>query len=391
MKALPSLCYLKYFLLHRIEMVIGCEIEIMRTELDASNKMTNIRKKTLRLQAARALSHHFRAEFEEIVENYMEDLAIASKKKPRYFPNSWIHRAKLHCLQPMVLSSALSERTIEILINELLYINNQPNVTYLIEIILAKHGPTVIEFLTDESLIPKLKSPAIKSIFVISCMQLRKEDAFTLLAENFFGIAEVKLEAIHDIIMPFTMGQNYGVRSNAQAAIILIYKHVKSIFGARESLIMSRIAKSCEIIGDSVKFKNSSKFLENLKQDFRLTLKFDYIWTVDVFYHHIPLLTKMSSEEVIIDEPCSGSGVDLKIDASKIKIAVENESEVLVMEDEIVAPIVSQPTTSGDNLQQKYLPHKYQIPGDKIMKMLPSIFQHVDKAKEFCLVRNLFL
>lgn len=326
--------------------------------------------KKLRLQAAQTLSENYPNEFPSIVEALMEDYSTASKKKPRYFPNSWIHRMKLHCLQPIVFSNSdLSERTIEILIEELLNINNQLNVTYLIEIILARHHPNIIEILKDDETVSRLKSPALKSIFAIAVMQLKMEDSCKLLDENFFGIAELKLETTHDIILPFAMGQNYGVRSYAQAAILMLFKHVKSQFGTRKSRVMARIAKSCEVISQSMKFKNAARFLEVLKKDFRFTLKFDKILMVDTFYHFIPHATNMPFEEVIKSSK--------KIDDLQFTIAeMENEPDGLVVSSELPLPTSQEPQSNPTNFQQKYVPYKSQIPGEKLLSTLPAIFHY---------------
>lgn len=352
-------------------MMTSCEIE-QKSENITNNNLTLNEKMRLRLKAAQTLAIKFKNEFAEIIESYMESFAKASKKKPRYFPNSWIHRMKLHCLQPIIFSENLTQRTIEILIDEMLCINNQLNVSILIEIILARYCPTVVEILKDEKVVSGLKTPALKSIFVIAVMQMRMEDSFTLLAEKFFGIAEMKLELIHDLIIPFTMGQNYSVRSYAQASIIILYKYIKSLFGARESQIMSRIDQSCKIIVTSMKFKNASKFIEVLKQDFRFLINFNQIWTVESFYYFIPVASKMPTEEVIM--------IDEMLDSSKMsqfKIAeMENATESFVMGDELAVPNVERLDSASVSLQQKYLPYKYQIPGERLMTTLPKIFEN---------------
>lgn len=326
------------------------------------------------MRAAQLMALKFPNEFPAVIESFMEEFFTASKKKPRYFPNSWIHRMKLHYLQPIVFSKTITKRTIEILLNELLNVNNQLNVTYLIEIILAKHHSGLVDILKDESIVSKLKAPAIKSIFSVAIMQLKIEDAFTLLEENFFGIAEMRLETMHDIIMPYVCFQNYGVRSYAQAAIVIMYKSIKSQFGSRKSDIMSRIAQSCTIINESMKFKNAAKFFETLKQDFRFTLKFSQLWTPETFYHLIPLATKMPFDEVII---CEGVGVQsLKI----AEIVLESDN---VISEELPVPTSQESTTNQLNLQQKYLPFKYQIPDEKLLLSMPSLLTFDDDSNSF--------
>lgn len=337
-------------------------------------------RKCLRLDAAKILAKQFKKEFPDIVEALMEDFANASKKKPRYFPNAWIHRMKLHYLQILVFCDKITKRTVDILLIELLEINNQKNVTHLIEILLARHRPNIIEFLKEEHIVTNLKAPALKSIFSIAVMQLRMEDSFTLLAENFFGIAEYKLEAAHDIILPFTMGQNYGVRSYAQAAILLMHQHVKSLFGARESKIMSTVGKSCETIYKAMKFKNASKFIDNLRQDFRFTFKFDQLLSDETFYHHIVKATKMPFDEIII-YPGWRNLEDLQFNVAEM----EAEPEVFVSTDEIEVSTTELRPDTTLNLQQKYLPYKYQVPSEKTLSEFPSVFAN---DQQLSLVRN---
>lgn len=365
----------------QIELFVGWEIE---SKFIGNFHWMHLKindRKCLRIDSAKILANQFTKELPTIVEGLMEDFAIASKKKPRYFPNAWIHRMKLHYLQILVFCDNLTKRTIDILIHELLEINNQLNVTYLIEILLARHRPNIIEVLKGNVALT-LKAPALKSIFSIAVMQLRMEDSFTLLAENFFGIAEHKLETAHDIILPFTMGQNYGVRSYAQAAILVMYKHVKSLFGMRESKTMSTIGKSCETIKEAMKYKNACKFVDNIRQDFRFTLKYDQLMSEETFYYHIIKATKMPFDEIIIYPGWN------ELEESQFKVAeMEAEPEILVSTDEIEVPVAEQAQDAILNLQQKYMPFKYQIPGERTLSGFPSAFT-CDTDQQLSLVRT---
>lgn len=297
--------------------------------------------------AALTLSTSFNSEWVQIVDDFMLEYARSSKKKSGYFPNAWIHRFKLHCLQPIVFCTEISQKTIDILVDELVSSNNQLSITYLIEIILAKHYPDVTDILKDKARVVKLKSPALKSIFAIVVLQL--------LSEVNFEIAEAKIDAIHDLILTYTMGQNYGVRSYAQAAIVVLNEHVKSLNGARQTPVMARIARSCDTINESLQFKNAAKFFEHLRYDFRFNLKFDQIMSIASFYHQIPTVTNMPFEEIIeVDSDCESFKI--------AEIEISNQG-TLIMEDQIAIP-ASQRESTSTNLQQKYIPFKYQVPGD---------------------------
>lgn len=322
-------------------------------------------KKQLRMVAALTLSTSFNSEWAQIVDDFMLEYARSSKKKCGYFPNAWIHRYKLHCLQPIVFCTEISKTTVDILVGELVSSNNQLSITYLIEIILAKHYPDVTGILKDKERVVKLKSPALKSIFAIVVLQL--------LSEVNFEIAEAKFDAVHDLILTYTMGQNYGVRSYAQAAIVVLNEHVKSLNGARESPVMARIARSCDTINESLQFKNAAKFFEHLRYDFRFNLKFDQIMSIASFYQQIPTVTNMPFEEIIeVDSDCESFKI--------AEIEISNHG-TLVMEDQIAIP-ASQRESTSTNLQQKYIPFKYQVPGEL------ADDSHV---RILCFIRNNFI
>lgn len=341
-------------------MQVGHEIELLYS--NKSDEFLISDKKSTRQRAARFLVEKFKERYPQIIEGLMEDFAKASCKKPRYFPNAWIHRMKLHYLQAIFFSPTLTPRTIEILVWELLNINNQLNVTYLLEMILARFHPSIVDILKDEGQVSKLKAPAVKSIFAIAVMQLSLQNNDKLLKEA---------EKYHDLIFPFTMGQNYGVRAYAQAAIAILHKSIEAIT-KQKTEFTKRLAKSASIIASSMKFKNAAKFYEALRKDFRYKFKFADIWTAEVFYNKIPSLTKMPFDEIVTLE---GD----RMFPEPFEIAEFNEeSEATTLTEELAVPLTSQAATS--NLQMKY---KYQVPGDDLVNIYPNNFEPSGK-----LVRN---
>lgn len=367
-------------LVFRVECEVSSEIELTIIDVEDSN-LTVRAKRQLRMKAAQKLADNFSDSFPSIVENFMEDFASASRKKPRYFPNAWIHRMKLHCLQSMIFCDSLTTRTLDILVEEVININNQLNVTYLIEIILTRHHQDIFDILRDEEIALRLKAPALKSIFAIAVMQMK----MTISTESTLRIAELKLEILTKIILPYVMGQNYSVRSYAQAAIIAAYNHVNLTFGEQKSEIVSKVSNFCSVISESMKFKNAAKLFESLKKDFRFTSNFDDIWNIDMFYHHIPSLTKMSFEEITTTDNLGSEGIFKKIEKSQINVEIESDTEAYVISNEILIPDTNQAKTTSVNLQQKYLPYKYQIPGEKLMKTFPNQFQ-LNNSKNLSLV-----
>ena len=363
-------------------MAIVCEIED-RYPYVSKNKfhLSTSAKRRLRLLAAEILSSRFKEEFPFIIESYMIDFARFSSKNDRYFPNSYDHRYKLHCLQPLIFCENLTAKTIEILIDEVLNVNNQPNVTYILEILLARHISDFIRILRDKTKAAGLKAPALKSIFTIALMREKMPDSFKFSSKLFYGMEETTCGEIHDAILPYAMGQNYSVRTYAAATTVMLFKHVKSLFGSQNSADLESLAKTCNVINDSLEFKNAAKFFENLKVDFRFAMKFEKMWRVDTFYHHIPYITKMSLDEIIAPRYNDFNEIYKETNLSQFRAAMENEGPSLVMSDTIAVPVPEASSSTSANLQQKYLPYKYQIPGEKLMSDYPSAFQSKDGNK----------
>ena len=310
--------------------------------------------------------------YETIVEDLIEEFGEMSKKKPKgYFLNSLVHHLKLRYLQPVFFCLYLSSKCQAILINEIININNQTNISAIIEIILAKFNVDVISLLTNEKL--DLKSTTLKSIFAILTMQIRNETELE--------VVELKLQKMIELVMPYTMGQNFGTRIFAQAAIMQSCEYFKLLC---EMNAPDREFKTgnevCEMIQGSLKAKNASKYFKIAQNDFRFSLHLKkQLWTYDAIYVHILRITNMSDEAIIPKYLFSGS-LDwfqsfLCEDKSlELLQPLENcmEPEHLVINEEL--EIVEQKAASTMNLQQKYVPYKFQIPGEKLLLSLPSIF-----------------
>lgn len=368
-------------------MQVGFQIESSGINVHGSFSLKD--RKNLRLRAAQVLAEYYSKEYESIVESWMEEFAKASAKKPRYFPNSRVHRMKMHFLQPLLFAKSLSKRTVEILLNDVIQINNQVDVTCLLEIILAKFHLGIHDLLIDEEQIGKLKSFTTKSVLSIIIMQLnmqyvssKKKEFEDSILNDTADDCETDFERVHDMILPFAMGQHYGVRSMAQAAVIILNRNAQAVFESRDSSFLSRIEKSCEIINKSMKFKNAPKFFEALKEDFRFTFNFDEIWNIDVFYHLLPVATKTTFDEIASLEGFKADHFEeicfyTKLNESKFLVAeLQKDVESYLSTDELLVPNAPEAISSSTNLQQKYLPSKFQVPGAKLMEMHPSIFKH---------------
>lgn len=303
-------------------------------------------------------------EFSKIVGDKIIELSIISKKKVRYYPNSNIHRLKLHHFQPLHFCKNISQKIIDILIFELLRVNNQLNVIYMLEIILAFHHPNIVQLLNAD-----LNSQALKSIFSIAIMQIKMETDFEK--------AEQLLDLMFKNIFPFSMGQNFGVRIYSLLTMILSYEHIRSLPNFITTAVTSKLLEICNVILESVKQKNCLKYFNALKEDFRFSKSYEMLNTYQVFYRDIPRATNMPFNEIIVDE---NYNFESFFAADMLK-----EGDSIVMTDEL--EIVSERNASTDivNLQQKYLPFKNQSPGENLLRTLPDKFKYFD-ANEAVLV-----
>ena len=305
-------------------------------------------------------------EFSKIVGAKIVELSVISKKKVRYYPNSNIHRLKLHHFQPLYFCKNISKEIIDILVFELLRLNNQLNVIYILEIILASHLPNIVDLLNGD-----LNSQALKSIFSIAIMQMKME--------NDFEKAEKRLDSMFKSILPFSMGQNFGVRTYSLLTMILSYEHIKTLPNFTETATTSKMFEICNVIRESVKQKNCLKYFNALENDFRFSKDYIKLNRSQVFYRDIPKATNMPFEEIIVD---GNEDFESFLAADMLK-----EGDCIVMADEL--EIVSDRKVNSGivNLQQKYLPFKNQSPEENLLRTIPDRFKSFD-INEACLVRR---
>lgn len=321
-------------------------------------------KLEFRLDVAKFLSQNHPEDFNSLMEKKIQrHLTTLSKKKPRYYTNSQFHRQKMHLLQPIALLNEISDLSIESLIYELSQVNNQLNITYFLEIILAQFCPDILSRVKNQ--IATFKAPALKSIFSIAVMQIRRL--------NDFDEAEAKLAQIFDLIFPFVMGQNFGVRSYAIVSLILSLEHAKSLPDFISTQQVTKISEICELMVKSVQNKNAKKYFEALREDFRFVKDIEELLSVESFYGRIPAITNMPFEEIIghDDELVSFKAAD-----------ITKSLDDQILNDELEVPVEeSRNVESAINLQQKYLPYKFKIPGDNLLRSLPSAFKFYDETE----------
>lgn len=252
---------------------------------------------------------------------------------------------------------------IDVLLYELLYVNNQLNVIYILEIFFACHHPNILKSL--QTFGKDLNSQALKSIFSIAIMQMR--------AINEFRKAEEMLNHMFKDVFPFAMGQNFGVRIYSLVAMVLSFKHINSLEDYVETPETNFFSNICNVILESVKHKNCLKYFDALCNDFRFTKNLMELNKQNIFYGSIPRATNMSFEEVLKDK---NETFEELVAADVIK-----EGECIVLNEEIELLSGEQTKNEILNLQRKYLPTKHQIPGESLLRTLPERFKPFDKEE----------
>jgi hypothetical protein len=145
---------------------------------------------------------------------------------------------------------------------------------------------------------------------------------------------------------------------------------VKSLLDFKFTQKISKIDEICELMMKAVENSSSKKFFAALREDFRFVKKIEEIFSVESFYGKIPEATKMPFEEIL------GEYLgDFK--AADIQKSIENQ--IMSDEMEINAENGKLSENCGGNLQMKYLPYKFKIPGDNLLRSLPRAFRFYDE------------
>lgn len=309
-----------------------------------------------RLKIAVLLNKMNSEKFSEVVGKNILEMSAVNRKKARYYPNSKIHRIKLRHFQPLVFCSNIQKEVIDELIFELLWINNQLNVIFVLELYIAYKYENIFGLFKLHA--KDLNSQALKSLISIAIIQLK---SITIFKE-----AENMLDKIFQNIFPFTMGHNFGVRVYSMLAITLSIEHIQSLSDYVETPLTKMISDIRGFILESVKQKNCLKYFEALKCDFRFSKKLEDLVKPNIFYSVIPNITHMPFEEIIYDE----SDEFEKYHAADIP----KDSDILVTIEEMEM-VDNLKIFSVSNLQRKYLPLKNQLPSEKLLKTLPETYK----------------
>lgn len=286
---------------------------------------------------------------EEIYNEFFEKLKMSlinkflelSKANSRYFGDSKTHREKLRITQSLCFlflrNSCEIAKVGQILFNE----NNQLNVTYLLELMVAYFAPEeLFEHYIERDFVEKLKPSALQSLFVVIFYRCQQNPTL--------------MEKYLDIVIPFTMGQHFATRLYAQITVLKLSNSQNPLKNAIESCFKMQPDK------------NLARCVNDFRYLFPNYAKDDVISLANVL-HHIPRITKMSEEEII--SSLSGSLDDIQV----------------MPETPTSRAIESQTSSEAENVQRKIMP-----PDSSLFESLPTfIREKKTKKSELIVVASL--
>ncbi|XP_049541308.1 uncharacterized protein LOC125954772 isoform X1 [Anopheles darlingi] len=211
----------------------------------------------------------------------IERFTQITKAKERYYADSITHRQKLRIVQALCVVLKLTGTKPYPLLDVMLYETNQPNINYLIELLVAD---STIDTLTIANSLKneRVKVSGVQSVFVIlwlRCCQTQSLD-----------------EQYIYLLLPWTMAQNFSTRLYAQ---ITITKMIASFAaqGAEDGSLKSIYAA----VNSYLRQGNVERNIEKCMKDFRFNTVFDYanLLTLENIFHNIPKVSGAPSEDVV--------------------------------------------------------------------------------------------
>lgn len=284
-----------------------------------------------------------------LVEKFLQ----ITKAKERYYADSQTHRHKLRIVQALCVVIKLTGTKPYSLLDIVLYETNQPNINYLIELILADSTIdtlTIINSLKND----KVKVSGVQSVFVILWLRCCKTNYLDAEYINF--------------LLPWTMAQNFSTRLYAQ---ITISKLLEKFYDKPTKPDQCPFSNIFSAINSYLKQGNVEKNLEKCMKDFRFNSIFDYdnLLTLENVFHNIPKVSGMASEDVVgtkilreCFETLRLSEVNLG-DALKFDYLTSERKENLFL---------NQGFGGADHIQKKIVPLKCLEPTLELLTNLPE-------------------
>ncbi|XP_058834020.1 uncharacterized protein LOC131691534 [Topomyia yanbarensis] len=283
----------------------------------------------------------------------IEKFQLISRSKERYYADSQTHRHKLRIVQTLCVVSKLTGTKPYPLLNIVLYETNQPNINYLIELIVADSTIdtlTIINSLKTD----KVKVSGVQSVFVILWLRCCKT--------NFLDVEYV------NFLLPWTMAQNFSTRLYAQ---ITISKLIEKFYDRPNQSDVCPFANIYLAINSYLKQGNVEKNLEKCMKDFRFNSIFDYenLLTLENVYNNIPRVSRMAPEDVV-------STKILKECFACLNLAEVNLGQAIVFDEMMNETkenlFLSQGFGGSDHIQKKIVPLKCLEPSMELLTNLPE-------------------
>uniref|UniRef100_A0A182PW31 tRNA/rRNA methyltransferase SpoU type domain-containing protein n=1 Tax=Anopheles epiroticus TaxID=199890 RepID=A0A182PW31_9DIPT len=211
----------------------------------------------------------------------IERFAELTKAKERYYADSITHRLKLRIVQALCVVLKLTGTQPYALMDVMLYETNQPNINYLLELIVANSSIstlTIANTLRDE----KLKVSGVQSVFVIlwlRCCRAKNLDKQYI-----------------NLLLPWTMAQNFSTRLYAQ---ITIKKMLERFPAACKTGQLKQIHTA---VNSYLRQGNVERNIERCMKDFRFNSVLDYkrnLLTLENVFHNVPKVSGVPPEDVV--------------------------------------------------------------------------------------------
>ncbi|XP_058121308.1 uncharacterized protein LOC131291825 [Anopheles ziemanni] len=281
----------------------------------------------------------------------MERFVQITKAKERYYADSITHRQKLRIIQALCVVLKLTGTKPYPLLEVMLYETNQPNINYLIELIVAD---STIDTLTIANSLrnEKVKVSGIQSVFVI--LWLRCCQTSTLNEKYIY------------LLLPWTMAQNFSTRLYAQITITkLIAKF------SPQPIEEGPFGEIYAAVNSYLRQGNVERNIEKCMKDFRFNSVFDYgnLLTMENIFHNIPKVSMAPPEDVVgtaILKDClqmlglgeSHLGQPLEFD----ELSIEKRENLFL----------AQSVGGADFVQRKIVPLKNLEPSQELLLGLPE-------------------
>ncbi|XP_014099541.3 uncharacterized protein [Bactrocera oleae] len=212
----------------------------------------------------------------------LNKLEVLSSKRPRYFENSIEHRLKMRILNAVISlimqsngECGFSEDILKLLLNH----NNQLNITYIYELLVAKcisNDDIIIKLLNDVS--KYTPSQQVSIISIAYCYAVLNR---TMLSKDYQNV-------VINNLLPLTMGPNFQTRSYAQ---LVIYKILENCKCDADTLFSNQFN-----LQEAIAVAIGSQLNEFLN-DVRLLLPYIYLADTKHFFDNVMFITMAPADE----------------------------------------------------------------------------------------------